>query len=83
MIAAYCALKADPSMICLFDQKMGSKVIVLFGLEHSRSKSDSAAHYSVILLTLSFISSRVVSHMVFLLPLQYSLQNGGPTLKIR
>lgn len=52
MIAAYCALKADPSMTCLFDQKMGLKVIVLLGLEHSRSKSDSAAHYFVILLTL-------------------------------
>jgi hypothetical protein len=52
MIAAYCALKADPSMTCLFDQKMSSKVIVLFGLECSRSKSDSAAHYFVILLTL-------------------------------
>jgi hypothetical protein len=51
MIAAYCALKADASMTCQFDQKMDSKVKVLFGLEHSHSKSDSAAHYFVILLT--------------------------------
>lgn len=39
-------------MTYLFYQKMGSKVIVLFGLERSRSKSDSAAHCFVILLTL-------------------------------